>query len=57
MDTYLGGTKFAGVEAVWKNDVPVWAMNYAGRVVGEGFSSDFLKSVKMPSEMREKAWI
>jgi len=42
-DTYLGGTKFAGEEAVWRNGVPVWAMNYVGRVIGEGFSGDFLK--------------
>lgn len=42
-DTYLGGEKFSGEEAVWKDDAPIWCMNYAGRVTGEGFSADFLK--------------
>ena len=43
IDSYLGGEKFAGEEAIWKNDVPFWAMNYIGRVIGENFSGDFLK--------------
>jgi hypothetical protein len=43
IDTYLGGLSFAGEEAVWENGVPVWSMNYCGRVTGEGFSGDFLK--------------
>ena len=43
IDTYLGGTKFSGEEALWKDDVPFWSMNYIGRVVGDGFSGDFLK--------------
>ncbi|OGO78381.1 MAG: hypothetical protein A2Y23_13525 [Clostridiales bacterium GWB2_37_7] len=43
IDTYLGGEKFAGEEALWKNDVPFWSMNYCGRVVAEGFNGDFLK--------------
>ncbi len=42
-DTYLGGRRFAGEEAVWVSGVPYWSMNYAGRVTGEGFSGDFLK--------------
>ena len=43
IDSYLGGDKFAGEEALWENDVPFWAMNYVGRVIGDGFSGDFLK--------------
>jgi len=43
IDTYLGGDKFAGEEALWKDSAPFWAMNYVGRVIGEGFSGDFLK--------------
>ena len=43
IDTYLGGEKFAGEEALWENDVPFWAMNYVGRVIGNNFSGDFLK--------------
>lgn len=44
IDTYLGGTHFAGEEAVWQDGKPVWSMNYCGRVFGEGFRGDFLKS-------------
>lgn len=47
IDTYLGGEKFAGEEAVWENGSPVWVMNYAGRVTGDGFSGDFLKAALM----------
>ena len=43
MDTYLGGELFVGEEAVWHDGNPVWGMNYAGRVLGQGFSGDFLK--------------
>lgn len=42
-DTYLGGEKFAGEEALWIVNVPYWSMNYAGRVTGDNFSGDFLK--------------
>ena len=42
-DTYLGGEKFAGEEALWISEVPFWSMNYVGRVTGENFSGDFLK--------------
>lgn len=42
-DTYLGGNKFAGEEALWISEVPYWSMNYTGRVTGDNFSGDFLK--------------
>ncbi len=42
-DTYLGGSDFAGEEALWIAGVPYWSMNYAGHVTGEEFSGDFLK--------------
>ena len=42
-DTYLGGDQFAGEEALWISGIPLWSMNYAGRVIGENFSGDFLK--------------
>ncbi|HKM00222.1 MAG TPA: DUF5680 domain-containing protein [Mobilitalea sp.] len=42
-DTYLGGECFSGEEAVWMNRLPIWSMNYVGRVIGENFSGDFLK--------------
>lgn len=43
-DTYLGGKNFTGEEALWKDGIPFWAMNYCGRVLDESFSGDFLKS-------------
>ena len=42
-DTYVGGEQFAGEEAVWHKDKTVYAMNYLGRVLGDGFSGNFLK--------------
>jgi transcriptional regulator with XRE-family HTH domain len=42
-DTYLGGERFAGEEAVWIKGIPAWTMNYAGRVLHESFSGEFLK--------------
>lgn len=52
-DTYLGGERFAGEEALWIADKPYWAMNYVGRVTGENFSGDFLKAalLRVPFEM------
>ncbi len=47
IDTYLGGECFAGEEAVWENGVPVWAMNYVGRVLEERFSGKFLNEALM----------
>ena len=44
-DTYLGGEKFTGEEAVWYCDNPIWCMNYSGRVIGSNFNSGFLKEV------------
>ena len=42
-DTYLGGDRFAGEEALWISEDPYWSMNYVGRVTGDNFSGDFLK--------------
>ncbi|RDU22599.1 DUF5680 domain-containing protein [Anaerosacchariphilus polymeriproducens] len=46
-DTYLGGEKFSGEEAVWHYENPIWSMNYTGRVIGEHFNGDFLKDALM----------
>jgi hypothetical protein len=43
IDTYLGGLSFAGEEAIWVDGVPVWTMNYCGRVLDHRFNGDFLK--------------
>ena len=52
LDTYLGGEAFAGEEALWVEDKPVWSMNYAGRVTGQPFSGDFLKQalLRVPAD-------
>jgi len=44
-DTYLGGESFSGEEAVWSKNIPVWSMNYSGRVTDDKFQGDFLKEV------------
>jgi hypothetical protein len=33
LDSHFGGTDFLGQEVVWQDDVPVWAMNYYGRII------------------------
>lgn len=43
IDTYIGGQKFGGQEAVWRKGVAIWCMNYTGRVISDLFSGDFLK--------------
>lgn len=52
-DTYLGGERFTGEEAVWINDNPVWSMNYSGRVIGDNFNGDFLKEALMEVPMNK----
>ncbi len=42
-DTWLGGEKFSGEEAIWENGIAVYSMNYFGRTLDERFSGDFLK--------------
>ncbi len=51
-DTYVGGEKFAGEEAVWKNGIAVYAMNYMGRVLSDGFSGNFLKEALRAADMK-----
>lgn len=43
IDTYLGSENFSGQEAIWNKGVPIWSMNYIGRVISEDFRGDFLK--------------
>lgn len=42
IDTFLGGEKFAGEEALWLDKTPFWSMNYIGRVLSKSFSGNFL---------------
>ncbi len=46
-DKYFGFNPFAGQEVIWKNNKPVWIMNYRGEVFGDSVSAkeiyEFLK--------------
>ncbi len=42
-DSYFGGERFTGEEVLYEKEQPVYSMNYSGRVLGEGFSGNFLK--------------
>ena len=39
-DTYVGGEKFAGEEAIWVDGKIQYAMNYLGRVLDQQFNGD-----------------
>jgi transcriptional regulator with XRE-family HTH domain len=52
IDTYVGGEKFAGEEAVWKSGKTVYAMNYMGRVLRDDFSGNFLKEALRHADMK-----
>lgn len=43
IDSFVGSSKFSGEEVVYESDMPIWSMNYYGRVIGKNFSGDFLK--------------
>lgn len=43
VDTCLGIEQIVGEEVVWEDGKPVWAMNYTGREVAEGFDLSFLR--------------
>lgn len=43
IDTYIGGESFSGEEGLWHDNIPIWSMNYIGRVLDERFSGKFLK--------------
>jgi len=45
LDSYFGGEKFVGEEVLYHQEIPIFSMNYSGRVLGDGFSGDFLKEV------------
>ena len=51
-DTYVGTEQFAGQEAIWKNGKAVYAMNYAGRVLNEKYSGNFLKEALRKADRR-----
>ncbi|TAN58555.1 XRE family transcriptional regulator [Patescibacteria group bacterium] len=50
-DTYFGGRDFMGEEIVYKNQIPMWGMNYFGFIIDEKVSEkevyDFLRKALM----------
>ena len=43
INSHLGNDNFSGQEVLCVNNIPVWSMNYVGRIIGPDFSCDFLK--------------
>jgi len=51
-DTYFGTTHFVGEEVVYRDDEPVWAMNYYGTPVGAEVSESFIDRALHPALAR-----
>lgn len=49
LDSYFGGTDFSGQEVVWHDGIPVWAMNYFGKV----FAPDLIDGSRAGSVIRD----
>jgi hypothetical protein len=47
LDSYVGTHSFSGQEIIWKNQEPIWSMNYYGNVLHSSFKSSFLKAALM----------
>jgi len=39
-DTYVGNSGFSGSEVVWYQEIPVWSMNYIGRMLTGVFGGE-----------------
>lgn len=50
-DTYFGATKFIGEEIVYKNEKPVWGMNYYGFTLSEEISESLFDAILRPALM------
>lgn len=46
IDTYLGGFHFAGEEAVWQKEKPIWGMNYYGKMLVDSIPAGFGEFLK-----------
>ena len=46
IDTYLGALDFIGEEAVWQSDIPLWGMNYYGRMLVAEVPEEFSHCLK-----------
>ena len=50
LDSYYGGTDFIGQEVVLHQEVPIWAMNYYGRIIEPAmYDADKAANVVMES--------
>ncbi|HEY4476890.1 MAG TPA: DUF5680 domain-containing protein [Candidatus Paceibacterota bacterium] len=52
-DTYFGSRDFIGEEVVYKNDEPVWAMNYYGFVLKPEVSTNEAYTILRPALMQD----
>ena len=50
-DTFFGGKKFIGEEVIYKNNTPVWGMNYYGFTLNEFISEGLFDSILRPALM------
>lgn len=50
-DTYFGGTKFIGEEIIYKDEQPVWGMNYRGITLSETMSEGLFDAILRPALM------
>ena len=51
-DTFFGGLNFIGEEVVYKDDIPVWGMNYYGTTLDEKFSEEAMDKALRPALMQ-----
>lgn len=52
-DTYFGGRDFIGEEIIYKNNEPVWGMNYCGHILSEATNEKELYSFLRRALMQE----
>lgn len=46
LDSYFGGLGFSGEEIVYKNNLPIWSMNYCGKTMAEEKVIDIIRILK-----------
>lgn len=51
-DTYFGSTNFIGEEVVYKNNKPIWAMNYRGYTFDNSLSEEAMDNALRPALMK-----
>lgn len=52
-DTYFGSRDFIGEEIVYKDNKPVWGMNYYGYVLNDDVSTEDATAILRPALMQE----